>query len=92
MLVILALGFACLASALLNLPVEKLDYRFLILFCFTIGLGSRITIQIPCSVAYAMSIHYFSRLLYLREIAVILAASRHYFRPVVFATKNYRFF
>ncbi len=47
MLVILALGFACLAWALLNFPVEKLDYRLLILFGFTVGFGSRITIQIP---------------------------------------------
>ncbi len=47
MLVIMAIGFVCLAVALLNLPFEQLDLKFLILFGLTIGFGSRITIQIP---------------------------------------------
>jgi len=77
MLVVLTLGFACLALALLNLPLEKIDYRLLILFCFTIGFGSRITIQIPkfkSHIAVSDTFIFFALLMYGGEIAVILAA------------------
>ena len=40
-------GGVCLLGALFNLPVGKIDLNFLLLFCFTIGLGSRVTVQIP---------------------------------------------
>ncbi len=56
MLVVLAMGFVCLAAALYNLPLGKLDFKFLILFALTIGLGSRITLQIPrCKSQIAVS-------------------------------------
>jgi diguanylate cyclase (GGDEF)-like protein/PAS domain S-box-containing protein len=91
MLVILALGFACLASAVLNFPIENLDYRFLILFCFTIGLGSRITIQIPrfkSHIAVSDTFIFFALLLYGGEIAVILAAVEALFSSWRFCNKK----
>lgn len=91
MSVILALGFACLASAVLHLPIEKLDYRFLILFCFTIGLGSRITIQIPrykSHIAVSDTFIFFALLLYGSEVAVILAAVEALFSSWRFCNKK----
>jgi hypothetical protein len=37
MLAILAIGFGCLLNAVVDFPLEKLDFKFLVLFCFTIG-------------------------------------------------------
>jgi hypothetical protein len=40
-------GLICLASAIVWVPLDKIDLQFLVLVCFTIGLGSRVTVQIP---------------------------------------------
>ena len=91
MLVILALGFACLASAVINLQIEKVDYRFLILICFTIGLGSRITIQIPrfkSHIAVSDTFIFLALLLYGGEIAVTLAAIEALFSSWRFCNKK----
>ncbi len=91
MLVILALGFACLASALLNFPLEKVDYRLLVLFIFTIGVGSRITIQIPrfkSHIAVSDTFIFLALLLYGGEIAVTLAAIEALFSAWRFCNKK----
>jgi diguanylate cyclase (GGDEF)-like protein/PAS domain S-box-containing protein len=91
MLVILALGFVCLVWAFLNLPIEKADFQLLILFGFTIGFGSRITIQIPklkSRIAVSDTFIFFALLLYGGEIAVILAAVEALFSSWRFCNKK----
>ncbi|MDQ6786392.1 MAG: EAL domain-containing protein [Acidobacteriota bacterium] len=77
MLIILAIGFVCLSSAVINLPIEKFDKKFFILFCFTIGLGSRVTLQIPrfkSYIAVSDTFIFLALLLYGGEFAVVLSA------------------
>ncbi len=77
MLFILTVGFGCLAVALYNLPFHKFDFYFLILAAFTIGIGSRITLQIPrfkSHISVSDTFIFFALLLYGGEIAIALAA------------------
>ncbi len=77
MLFILTIGFVCLASAVFNLPFQKLDINFLILFCFTIGISSRMTLEIPrfkSHIAVSDTFIFLALLLYGGEIAIVLAA------------------
>lgn len=91
MLVILAAGFACLASALYSLPLEKLDLKFLILFGLTIGLGSRITLEIPrykSHIALSDTFIFLALLIYGGEVAVVLAAVEAFFSSRRFCKKK----
>ncbi|MCY7347801.1 MAG: EAL domain-containing protein [Pyrinomonadaceae bacterium] len=77
MLTVLAVGFGCLAYALLNLSYQKLDIYFLLLFSFTIGIGSRMTLEIPrfkSHIAVSDTFIFLALLLYGGEIAIVLAA------------------
>ena len=77
MLMVIITGFACLGANLYYLPIAKLDVYFAVLFCFTIGVGSRITLQIPrfnSHVAVSDTFIFLALLLYGGEIAVVLAA------------------
>ena len=75
--VIIVVGFLALGLALFNLPFAKLDFKFLILFCLTIGLGSRISLEIPrfkSHIAVSDTFIFLALLMYGGEIAVVLAA------------------
>lgn len=77
MLIVLAIGFVCFSSAVINLPIEKFDFQFFILFCFTLGLGSRVTLQIPrfkSYIAVSDTFIFLALLLYGGEFAVVLSA------------------
>ncbi len=77
MLTVMAVGFGCLAYALLNLSYQKLDVYFLLIFGFTIGIGSRMTLEIPrfkSHIAVSDTFIFLALLLYGGEIAVVLAA------------------
>jgi GNAT superfamily N-acetyltransferase len=77
MLIILIIGFVCLANAVFNLPFQKLDGYFLLLFVFTIGIGSRMTLEIPrfkSHIAVSDTFIFLALLLYGGEIAIVLAA------------------
>ena len=77
MLIVLAVGFVCLANAVFNLPYQKLDVNFLVLFVFTIGLGSRMTLEIPrfkSHIAVSDTFIFLALLLYGGKIAIVLAA------------------
>src|SRR5215203_3404652 len=77
MLVVIAIGFLCLITAVVRLPFEKIDLRFLFLAAFTIGLGSRITVQIPkfkSHISVSDTFIFFAILFFSGEAAVILAA------------------
>ncbi|MEO6049808.1 MAG: diguanylate cyclase [Pyrinomonadaceae bacterium] len=75
-LVVLA-GLVCIGAAIAALPVDRFDIYFVILFCFTIGLGSRITVQIPrfkSHIAVSDIFIFLALLVYGGEYAVILSA------------------
>lgn len=77
MMMVIVLGSVCLASAIFHLPFKKLDVYFFVLFCFTIGFGSRITLRIPrfkSHIAVSDIFIFLALLLYGGEIAIVLAA------------------
>ncbi|MCD9185391.1 MAG: EAL domain-containing protein [Pyrinomonadaceae bacterium] len=77
MLAVIALGFVCLAVAFAGMPFNRIDLQFLFLAAFTIGLGSRITIEIPrfkSHVAVSDTFIFLALLLYGGEFAIGLAA------------------
>src|SRR4051812_41662736 len=77
MLIVIAIGFFCLAAAIIKLPLEKIDLRFLFLAAFTIGLGSRITIQLPkfkSHISVSDTFIFFALLYFGGEAAIVLAA------------------
>ncbi len=91
MLLILTAGFGCLATSLYSLPLEKLDLKFLILFGLTIGLGSRITLQIPrykSHIAVSDTFIFLALLMYGGEFAVVLAAVEALFSSWRFCKKK----
>ncbi len=76
MLGVIAVGFLCLIAAMVNFPLEKVDLRFLFLAAFTIGLGSRITVQIPkfkSHISVSDTFIFFALLYFGGETAVVLA-------------------
>ena len=95
MMVILIIGFVCLATALINLPYHTLDLKFLILFAFTIGLGSRITIEIPrfkSHIAVSDTFIFLALLMYGGETAIALAAIEAFFSAWRFCNKKFTVF
>ena len=77
MLLILAIGFVCLAVATINFPLHTLDYKFIIFFALTIGLGSRISIQIPrfkSHITVSDTFIFLALFLFGGETAILLAA------------------
>ncbi len=77
MLAVIAAGSLCLIAAFIKLPLERIDLRFLFLAAFTIGLGSRISIQIPkfkSHIAVSDTFIFFALLYFGGEAAIILAA------------------
>ncbi|CAN5245091.1 hypothetical protein BH20ACI1_BH20ACI1_27370 [soil metagenome] len=95
MSVILTIGFVCLTAALFNLPFETLDLKFLILFGFTIGFGSRITIEIPrfkSHIAVSDTFIFLALLMYGGETAIALAAVEAFFSSWRFCNKKFTVF
>ena len=77
MTLILALGLVCFLWALVTLPAERADLNLLLLALFTIGVGSRMTIQIPqfkSHIAVSDTFIFFALLTYGGEFAILLAA------------------
>ena len=77
MVSVIICGLICLAPAIIWIPLDKIDFQFLVLVCFTIGLGSRVTIQIPqfkSHISVSDTFIFLTLLLYGGELAVILAA------------------
>ena len=91
MLAVIFTGFTCLAAMLLSLPVYKINFHLLILACFTIGFGSRISIQIPrlkSHVSVSDTFIFFALLYFGGEIAVALAAVESLFSSIRFCNKK----
>lgn len=77
--------------AFFNVSYEKLDYQFLFLLIFTVGFGSRITLQIPSfksHIAVSDTFIFLALLLYGGEIAIVLAAVEAFFSAWRFCNKK----
>ncbi len=88
---VIIIGIISLIAAFVRLPFERLDIYLLFLAAFTIGLGSRITIQIPRSkvhVAVSDTFVFLALLLYGAEVAIILAAAEAFCSSWRFCNKK----
>ena len=88
-------GLGCLSAAVYWLPVQVIDLNFLVLFCFTIGLGSRVTVQIPkfkAHIAVSDTFIFLALLMYGGELAIILSAVEAFFSSRRFCSKNLTIF
>src|SRR5678815_2118352 len=78
MIAVIVAGIACVAWAIWRAPVELIDMRFMILVCFTLGLGSRISVRIPklkSHISVSDSFIFLTLLIYGGELAILLAAA-----------------
>ncbi len=88
---LIGLGTLCVLIALYNFPIAKVDMYMLILFVFTIGIGSRITVQIPkfkSHISVSDTFIFFALLSYGGEVAVILAATEAFLSSLRFCNKK----
>ena len=77
MLLILVIGFVCLTVSIINFPLDQIDYKFIVFFALTIGLGSRISIQIPrfkSHITVSDTFIFLALFLFGGETAILLAA------------------
>lgn len=87
----IALGTFCVSAALILFPYSKIDLNLAFLFVFTIGIGSRITIQIPrfkSHIAVSDTFIFLALLFYGGAVAVILAALEALFSAWRFCNKK----
>ena len=78
MYAVITTGAAVLLYAALNLEIQQLDWRFLLLALITIGLASRIAIQIPRisgQITVSDTFIFLTMLIYGGEAAILLAAA-----------------
>lgn len=78
MIAVILLGLACVIFAGLRAPLERIDIQFIFLVCFTLGLGSRITVKIPrvtSHISVSDTFIFLTLLLYGGELAVLIAAA-----------------
>ena len=91
MFAVLAAGIICVGGAVINVPLARVDLYFLLLFCFTIGVGSRITVKIPklkSQIAVSDTFIFLALLLFGGELAIILAAIEAFFSSWRFCSKK----
>ncbi|MGQ0541550.1 MAG: putative bifunctional diguanylate cyclase/phosphodiesterase [Blastocatellia bacterium] len=91
LILVLCVGTLAISFALYNLPTEKLDIYFFILSALTIGVGSRITVQIPrfkSHIAVSDTFIFLALLLFGGELAIILAATEAFFSSWRFCNKK----
>lgn len=91
MVAVLAMGFACLGFAILNLPFEKFDLYILVLAGSTVCFGSWATVKIPrvkTHVAVSDVFVFLTLLLYGGEIAIVLAAFEAFVSSWRFCSKK----
>ena len=95
MAAVIVCGLVCLSAAFFRLPFQSIDLNFLVLFCFTIGVGSRVTVQIPkfkSHIAVSDTFIFLALLMYGGEIAVVLSAVEAFFSSWRFCTKKLTIF
>lgn len=87
---IVALGAGVSLFSAFHLSVERLDFSFFILALFTIGIASRITIQIPRvsgHISVSDTFIFLTILLYGADAAVLLAATEGFCSSLRFSKK-----
>lgn len=75
---VLGAGAAICLYALLRFPIDKTDWRFLILAFVLIGFSARLTIQVPqvkAHISFSDSLTFLALLLYGGDAAILLAAT-----------------
>src|SRR6185295_17952563 len=90
MWLIIAAGAVASAYAALNLGATTLDLRFLLLAVVTLGLGSRLSIQIPrlsSHISVSDTLIFLTMLLYGGEAAILLAAAEAFCSSLSFSRK-----
>lgn len=91
MTAVIICGALCLSAALFWLPYQVIDLNFLVLFCLTIGVGSRITIPIPkfkAHIAVSDTFIFLALLLYGGKVAIILSALEAFFSSWRFCNRK----
>ncbi|MCC7305958.1 MAG: EAL domain-containing protein [Acidobacteria bacterium] len=91
MFAVIICGLAVLSAACYRLPTAKIDLNFLLLFCFTIGVGSRLTVQIPkfkSHIAVSDTFIFLALLTYGGELAIILSAVEAFFSSWRFCNRK----
>jgi signal transduction histidine kinase/ActR/RegA family two-component response regulator len=90
MWLIISFGAAASAYSALHLSLATLDLRFLMLATITLGLGSRLSIQIPrlsSHISVSDTLIFVTMLLYGGEVAVLLAAAEAFCSSLRFSKK-----
>ncbi|MEP6707136.1 MAG: diguanylate cyclase [Pyrinomonadaceae bacterium] len=88
---VVAAGALAIGFSAYRLPVARLDSRFLLLALVTLGLGSRITMQIPrvnARISLSDTFIFLTILLFGGEAAILLAASEALCGSLGFAKKR----
>ncbi|HYE74358.1 MAG TPA: hypothetical protein VEF04_13550, partial [Blastocatellia bacterium] len=78
MSVIVTMGAGACLYSILYLPTQRMDLRFLLLAALTLGISSRVSIQIPrfkSDISLGDTLLFLSLMLYGGEAAVLLAAA-----------------
>ena len=79
MYAVLVVGFVCLGFALYNFPYREINFQLIILVTLTLGLGSRISIQIPrftSHIAVSDTFIFLALMLFGSEAAIVLGGGR----------------
>ncbi len=90
-IILLFCGGVCLLGAFIKMPFERFNYELLILTLFTIGFGSRITVQIPAlksHISVSDTFIFLALFIYGGEIAIVLAAVEAVFSSWRFCNKK----
>ena len=77
MTTVILVGAACVVWAASRVQIAAIDIKFLFLVCFTLGLGSRISVRIPklkSHISVSDTFIFLTLLLYGGELAILLAA------------------
>ena len=91
MYAVILIGFVCLAFALFNFPYKEINFQLIVLFALTIGLGSRISVQIPrftSHIAVSDTFIFLALMLFGGEVAIVLAALEAFTSSWRFCTKK----
>ncbi len=91
MTAVIVAGLVCVSAAVYRLPYQVIDIQFLLLFCLTIGVGSRITVQIPkfkSHIAVSDTFIFLALLMYGGEVAIVLSALEAFFSSWRFCNKK----
>lgn len=91
MFAVIICGGVALAVAAYFAPIDRIDLNFLLLFCFTIFLGSRVSVKIPkfkSHIAVSDTFIFLALITYGGELAIILAAVEAFFSSWRFCNRK----